>query len=90
VLTPEFIEESTGEELHRFQWLPDSLIGELPREWNVLVGEHDHLRTKIAHYTLGIPEFDHYANCDYSKPWFNTQSRMLNGLIHMKDAYAEY
>jgi len=90
VLTPEFIEESTGEELHRFQWLPDSLIGDLPREWNVLVGEHDHLRTKIAHYTLGIPEFDHYADCDYSKPWFNTKSRMLNGLIHMKDAYAEH
>ena len=27
VLTPEFIEENSGADLHRFGWLPDSLIG---------------------------------------------------------------
>jgi hypothetical protein len=65
--------------------LPDSLIGEIPREWNVLVGEQDHLRIKIAHYTLGIPEFEYYEDCDYSEEWKRTKGRMINGLIKMKD-----
>ena len=85
VLTPEFIEENSGADLHRFGWLPDSLIGEIPREWNVLVGEQDHLRIKIAHYTLGIPEFEFYEDCDYSEEWKRTKGRMINGLIKMKD-----
>jgi hypothetical protein len=41
VLTPEFVDDHTGAELHRFGWLPDSLIGDLPKEWNVLVGEQE-------------------------------------------------
>jgi hypothetical protein len=41
VLTPEFVDDHSGSDLHRFGWLPDSLIGELPKEWNVLVGEQD-------------------------------------------------
>ena len=72
-------------ELHRFSWLPEALIGELPKSWNVLVGEQDHMSAKIAHYTLGIPEFDNYKDCNYSEDWFKTKSRMLNGLINIKD-----
>jgi len=85
VLTPDFVDDHSGSELHRFGWLPDSLIGELPKEWNVLVGEQENKNAKIAHYTLGIPEFDHYQNCDFSKQWFNTKSRMMNGLIKMRE-----
>jgi hypothetical protein len=51
----------------------------------VLVGEQENKNAKIAHYTLGIPEFDYYQNCDFSKQWFNTKSRMLNGLIKMRE-----
>jgi hypothetical protein len=85
VLTPEFVDDHSGSDLHRFGWLPDSLIGELPKDWNVLIGEQENKNAKIAHYTLGIPEFDHYQNCDFSKQWFNTKSRMLNGLIKMRE-----
>ena len=85
ILTPEFIDDHTGSELHRFSWLPESLIGELPKSWNVLVGEQDHMMARIAHYTLGIPAFEHYKDCNYSQDWHNTKSRMLNGLINMKD-----
>ena len=89
VLTPEYVNANDGTFLHRFGWLTDTQIGELPKEWNVLVGEEQNPNAKIAHYTLGIPEFDHYNNCDFSKQWFNTKSRMLNGLINMKEnAYA--
>ena len=88
VLDPDFVDDHTGSELHRFEWLKDDQIGELPEEWNVLVGEDDQ-DAKIAHYTLGIPEFVHYKNCAYSQEWHKTKSRMLNGLINMKEnAYA--
>jgi hypothetical protein len=85
VLTPEFVDDHSGSDLHRFGWLPDSLIGDLPKEWNVLVGEQDNKNAKIAHYTLGIPEFEHYEDCDFSQQWFNTKSRLMNGLIKMKE-----
>jgi hypothetical protein len=87
-LTPEFVDNHTGSELHRFEWLKDEQIGELPKEYNFLVGEQDFENAKIAHFTLGIPEFPYYSNCDYSKQWFNTKSRMLNGLINMKENHA--
>jgi hypothetical protein len=82
------VDNHTGSELHRFEWLKDEQIGELPKEYNFLVGEQDFENAKIAHFTLGIPEFPYYSNCDYSKQWFNTKSRMLNGLINMKENHA--
>ncbi len=30
-LTPEFVQSATGAQLHRFTWLDDALIGELPK-----------------------------------------------------------
>ena len=84
-LTPDYVDDHAGSELHRFSWLPEKLIGDLPKEWNVLVGEQDNLNAKIAHYTLGIPEFTHYKYCDYAQQWFNTKSRMLDGLVNIKE-----
>src|SRR5512141_897801 len=38
-LTPDYVNEATGLELHQFKWLgDDGLIGELPDRWNHLVG----------------------------------------------------
>lgn len=60
-----------GVDLHRFKWLDDSDIGELPAEWNVLVGEQPIPKDpKILHYTLGIPSFRQYRHCEASEPWF--------------------
>jgi hypothetical protein len=84
-LTPDYVDDHAGSELHRFSWLPDKLIGDLQKEWNVLVGEQDNPNAKIAHYTLGIPEFTHYKYCDYAQQWFNTKSRMLDGLVNIKE-----
>ena len=39
VVTPEFIETATGAQLHRFTWLADELVGELPKVWNWLPDE---------------------------------------------------
>ena len=56
--------------LHRFSFLEDERIGDLPKEWNWLVSEYPHNESaKLVHYTIGIPPF--YPNCDYSAEWFN-------------------
>jgi len=39
-----------------FKWLDDSLIGELPVEWNHLVGiVPENAAARLLHYTLGGP-----------------------------------
>jgi lipopolysaccharide biosynthesis glycosyltransferase len=62
-LTPEFIQKSTGAELHRFTWLEDARIGELPPEWNWLDVEYEfNSAAKLVHYTLGTPCFHEFAD----------------------------
>lgn len=70
VLTPEFVSEKSGSYLHRFCWLSDDLIGELPKEWNWLAIEYaDNPDAKIIHYTLGTPCFLEYKNSSMSELW---------------------
>jgi len=72
-LTPNYVNAASGLELHQFKWLEsDDLIGDLPLEWNWLVGEYDYKEdVKNVHYTKGGPYFKDYMDCDYSKDWFN-------------------
>lgn len=61
-LTPEFVQSATGAQLHRFTWLSDDRIGELPPEWNWLDIEYDaNPSAKLVHYTLGTPCFEEFA-----------------------------
>lgn len=69
-LTPEFIQRSTGAELHRFTWIEDQRIGELPREWNWLPDEYGpNLDAKLLHYTLGTPCFHEFATTPQGDEW---------------------
>ena len=69
-LTPKVIETSTGKYLHRFSWLKDSDIGELPIEWNWLPDEYGpNPAAKLLHYTLGTPCFDDFADTPQSEEW---------------------
>ena len=69
-VTPEFIENATGAQLHRFTWLDDSLIGELPIEWNWLPDEFgSNLDAKLLHYTLGTPSFHDFATTPMGDEW---------------------
>ena len=80
ILTPEYVGEAGGSVLHRFAWLNDEEIGELPVEWNWLVGEYpDRDGMKLYHHTLGSPGFAEYSECHSSKEW---NQYMLNSL-HM-------
>ena len=79
-LTPDYVQTASGLDLHQFRWLgDDSLIGSLPLEWNWLVGEYDHNpQAKIAHFTLGGPYFDAYADCDYADEWRAVETRTMS------------
>jgi hypothetical protein len=83
-LTRDTVCSSTGMYLHRFQWLNDSEIGELPKAWNHLVGEMEG-DASIAHYTLGVPGFNHYRACEYSAEWHRT----LRDVLHVYGENAE-
>jgi len=69
-LTPEFIQRATGAELHRFTWIDDARIGELPREWNWLPDEYGaNSNAKLLHYTLGTPCFHEFATTPQGDEW---------------------
>tara|TARA_S200002703_G_C3778258_1_gene239684 strand:+ start:918 stop:1493 length:576 start_codon:yes stop_codon:yes gene_type:complete len=62
VLSEEYIRKSKALHLLQFKWLEDEEIGEIPKEWNILV---DHQSTKGAlglHFTNGI-ENKYYEKC---------------------------
>ena len=71
-LTPELLNKETGKFLHRFSWLDDSDIGNLPPIYNWLVGWYKEPKDgtpKILHYTEGGPWFENYRDCEYADVW---------------------
>lgn len=81
ILTPEFIQNQTGKYLHRFSWLNDDEIGELPKEWNWLAIEYpENKDAKLIHYTLGTPCFKEYEKTDMSDIWYSTFERVKDGI----------
>jgi len=80
-LTPAYANTASGLELHQFKWLSDSEIGELPPEWNVLVGAQPvPTNTQILHYTLGGPWFDDCLDMPHSSIWQEARVAMNHPL----------
>jgi lipopolysaccharide biosynthesis glycosyltransferase len=73
MVTPEYVQTANGLDLHGFAWLPDEAIGELPLEWNYLVGynQADQCRDpKAVHFTLGGPWFGaEFDGVEYADEW---------------------
>jgi len=81
ILTKEFVMQQTGAFLHRFTWLSDNLVGEIPKEWNWLITEYpNNQEAKLLHYTLGTPCFNDYWNCEMSTHWHEAYTRANNGM----------
>lgn len=81
LITPEFVQKQTGSYLHRFSWLDDNLIGELPIEWNWLAIEYpDNYDAKLIHYTLGTPCFKSYQDTSLSDVWCQAYQRANEGM----------
>lgn len=86
-VTPEYVEKSTGANLHRFQFIDDRYIGELSWRWNFLVGEYErpigewdnpNIHPHLLHYTIGLPAFSEYAECDYATEWRRELNKAMN------------
>jgi len=70
IVTPEFIQNSTGAQLHRFTWLDPALVGQLPAEWNWLPDEYGaNPGAKLCHYTLGTPSFHEFSTTPMGDEW---------------------
>lgn len=81
ILTPEFVQEQTGAILHRFSWLKDEQVGEIPKEWNWLTTEYpDNYDAKLLHYTLGTPCFKDYWSSDMADEWHSAYARTQKGM----------
>lgn len=75
-LDVEMVNTLPGRDLHRLCWLDDAEIGELPPEWNYLVG---HTQTekepKLVHFTDGGPWLEAFKNVPYADEWRNVLER---------------
>ena len=81
ILTPDFIANQTGKYLHRFSWLEDQEIGELPQEWNWLATEYpNNEQANIIHYTLGTPCFKDYRKTEMADIWLKKHDRLNDGM----------
>jgi len=81
ILTPDFVSNQTGKFLHRFSWLEDEDIGDLPKDWNWLAIEYpENKSAKLIHYTLGTPCFKEYWDSEMSDIWHATQKRTTFGM----------
>lgn len=98
-LTPAYVNQASGLELHRFKWLQghytgrseQDLIGALPLEWNWLVGEyggpnvwHAVDAPKILHWTLGGPWFPEYQDADYAQEWIAERNAAFGQVLTTK------
>ena len=80
VLAPEFISSSDGKFLHRFMWLDEDDIGEIPAEWNWLATEYSpNPDAKLIHYTLGTPCFSKYSQSEMSDEWHSAFNLTMSG-----------
>jgi len=69
-LTVEMVNRLPGRDLHRFCWLSDDEIGELPVEWNYLVGVTTGvIAPKLVHFTNGFPEMPGCESIEFADAW---------------------
>lgn len=77
-LTPEYVSQAPGLDLHQFAWVAESAVGALPLEWNHLVGV-DELdpAAKLVHFTLGMPFFHGWRECEFAPEWRAERDALL-------------
>jgi hypothetical protein len=75
------LKSKDGAYLHRFGWLNDSEIGELPATWNWLADEYGpNPDAKLLHWTAGIAGFTHYSEAPHADEWKKTMLDVNQGM----------
>lgn len=73
-LTVQDINARPGRDLHRFYWLHDNEVGELPACWNWLVNVTPKPeRPRLAHFTLGGPWLATWPGALHDNVWLEAQ-----------------
>jgi len=81
-LTPEAVANLPGAQLHRFGFIPERFIGELPMEWNWLADEYgENPDAKLLHWTAGIPDFPNYAHAPHAADWFAAEEKVSHACV---------
>jgi hypothetical protein len=71
ILMPEYVEDPKQcRSPHTIDWLAPDLVGDLPREWNHLVGyDAPRADAKLVHFTQGMPIFEETKGSEYAEEW---------------------
>lgn len=79
ILTPDYVEDPQRCRFpHTMDWLSEDVVGDLPREWNHLVGYDQPRRdAKLVHYTQGMPVFEETKGSEYTEHWL-TEHKAAN------------
>lgn len=69
-MVPSEVAECSGRHLHRFEFIPERFVGDLPKEWNWLADEYGpNPNAKLLHWTAGIPAWKHYTDAPHADEW---------------------
>lgn len=80
-VTVEYVNKTSGADLHAFTWLHDNDIGVLPPQYNWIEGlspklsERADWRPDVIHYTLGGPWFPDCQDVAYAELWTDEYER---------------
>jgi hypothetical protein len=75
-MTPDKVAQMPGSYLHRFEFIPERYVGEIPKEWNWLADEYgENPDAKLLHWTCGIPGFVLYKNAPMADKWLRAHAR---------------
>ena len=96
VLTPESVDNPETAGLHSLSFLYDEEVGDLPGEWNHLVGYDEPKDAKLVHFTQGVPAYPETKDCEYAGDWMACLKRGVSTLswkelmgrsVHAKPVY---
>jgi len=82
-LTLDLVNTARGIDLHRFCWLKDEDIGELPEEWNWLVDHSPPSKIPmVVHFTEGGPWMTGYEDVPFAVEWRKERDICAIGAYH--------
>jgi lipopolysaccharide biosynthesis glycosyltransferase len=86
-LTPKYVNSATGLTLHQFKWVQTGEVGEIPRQWNHLVGydeNKDSHEISLLHWTEGGPWWKDHQGAPYAELWYSEREDMLSSYERIK------
>lgn len=91
ILTPQWVNEADGGEMHSMCWLQDFQIGALPPQYNWIAGSSPaNIEPSVIHYTEGGPWFDEDERSLHDGPFFELWEREYEHMLRYGDSVRAY